>query len=452
MALGVRFDDLPQSVVTRAKHCLLDTMAVIIGGSGMEGIPAIVEMVKSKGGRAESVIPFYGGVVPAAEAALAIGPMARAMDCGDLHEEAGHVSEYIVSTLLAAMGLRSGPVSGQEFLTALVVGQETLIRIGIAYKLISEGVKRGHSGGHYIFGAVAAVGRLLGLSQEELENAQGIARTMTQPSTMAIYLPVTLMVRVHHGLVGQAAINACLLARAGITGPREQILFGQQGYLSSVPWRTDPHALLRGLGERWETEGIATKGYSACYFSHTSIDGILAQLREYSFDAADIESIYIEVSSAGWKAVCEPKSVRWNPQTAAECQFSLPYVVASAAFDKTVFLQSYEEGAIARRDVRELMARISASEDSALPDWTAKVITRLRDGREFSGRYDHVHGHPAHPFAEEALVAKFNRCIPYAASPIEAVVADSLVKNILNLEHVYDVGDSLLGALSPAAK
>src|SRR6185312_10596232 len=71
----------------------------------LEGVPAIVDLVKDKGGKPETWLPFYGGKVPAAEAALAIGPMPRAMDCGDLHEEAGHISEYIVASLLAGDGL-----------------------------------------------------------------------------------------------------------------------------------------------------------------------------------------------------------------------------------------------------------------------------------------------------------------------------------------------------------
>ena len=62
-------------------------MAVIIGGSGLEGVSQIVKYIKDKGGTPESLMPFYGGKVPAPEAALALGTMARAMDLGPVHEE-----------------------------------------------------------------------------------------------------------------------------------------------------------------------------------------------------------------------------------------------------------------------------------------------------------------------------------------------------------------------------
>lgn len=448
MVVQTTFDDLPADVIEHAKHTLLDAMAVTIGGSGMEGIPALVDLVKDKGGKPESILPFYGGRVPAAEAALAIGPMPRAMDCGDLHEEAGHVSEYIVASLLAATGLRPG-VTGEEFLTALVVGQEVLIRIGAAYKVISGAVKSNDCGGHYIFGAVAAVGKLLGFSQEQLENAQGIARTMTQPHTMAIYAPATLMVRVHHGLVCQSAITACQLAARGITGPRQEVLTGANGYLRTARWPTDHDALTRDLGEQWEMRNITTKGYSACYFSHSSIDGILDQMRAQGFEADDIAAIHIDVSTSGWRAVCEPTREKWNPQTVPECQFSLAYAVATAAFDKQVFLQSYSAEARARQDVRELMSRISASEEASVSEWGARLATTLRDGRKITSECVYVKGHPKNPFTERDFLDKFLMCVPFSVYPLDEQVIDVVIRNVLNLEKVDDVVAGLLLPLTP---
>jgi 2-methylcitrate dehydratase PrpD len=449
MALQTTFDELPEEVVTHAKHALLDATAVMIGGSGLDGIPQIVELVKEKGGAQQSVIPFYGGRVPAAEAALAIGPMPRAMDCGDLHEEAGHVSEYIVSSLLAASGLRS-TVSGKEFLTALVVGQETLIRIGSAYKVISRAIAHNDCGGHYIFGAVAAVGRLLCLTQEQLENAQGIARTMTQPHTLGIYSPATLMVRMHHGLVCQSAITACLMARKGITGPRQSVLTGPNGFLTTARWEVEPEALSRSLGERWEMTQIISKAHSACYFSHSSIDGILEQMHAHGFKAEDISSIHIKVSPPAWQAVCEPMENKWSPETVPECQFSLPYVVASAAFDGHVFLDTYDPQARSREDVRELMTRISAEQLPSIADWGAHVRTTLHDGREFATEHEYVKGHPNIPFDEQDFIEKFRRCVPYSVLPLSRWTEDALIDSILGLENTADVVEALLLPLMPA--
>ena len=233
MVINTNYQDLPSSVIKYAKYSILDTLAIIIGGSAMDGISAVVELVKEKGGKPESVMPFYGGKVPASEAGLAIGPMARAMDYGEVHEVAGHIAEYTFPALLAATGLKN-KVSGKEFITAYAIGQEISVRIGIAYQRETRGVPIGRSSGHTIFGCVAAIGKLLGMSFEELQNAEGIASEMTQPHSLAMYKPGSLIIRVHHGFVCQDAINACLLAKRGITGPREQVLIGPAGLRSDV--------------------------------------------------------------------------------------------------------------------------------------------------------------------------------------------------------------------------
>jgi 2-methylcitrate dehydratase PrpD len=397
-------------------------------------------------GKQESTIPFYGGKVPASEAGLAIGPMSRAMDFGDIQEESGHSSEYIFPALLAAMGLKK-KVTGKQFITAFVVSKEVFIRIGAAWRInISFPMGRGE--GHATFAAVAAVGKLLGLGLEVLENAEGIARTMTQPHDLAMFSPATLIARVHHGFVCQDAINACLLAKRGITGPRNEVLLGSRGYLGMAKWETNPDALTKDLGKKWEMPNVIMKYYTCCGAIHTSIDALLFQMKEHKFEAGDIASIHVDASPPGWQ-ICTPKELKWNPRTVAECQFSLPYVVATVAYDKKIFLDSYTPQAMARRDVRELMSRISVSEDKSLPSLAARIHTTLKDGRKLSKETIYMKGHPRNPLTEQELVDKFMMCVPYSAYKISDEVADNVIRAILNLDEVADVVSALLLPLTP---
>lgn len=84
--------------------------------------------------------------------------------------------------------------------------------MSMAYKAFSA-VLISTIGGHYIFDLVIAAGKSLGLNLDELENADGIAREMTRPYDLAMYLPATLIVRVYYGFFCQDAINTSLLAR-----------------------------------------------------------------------------------------------------------------------------------------------------------------------------------------------------------------------------------------------
>ena len=91
--VNIEYQDLPSEAVDYAKKSILDTIAVTVAGSTAEGCQAVVELVKGYGGKQESTIWVYGGRVPAALAGLAIGPMARARDLGDVHENGGgHVT------------------------------------------------------------------------------------------------------------------------------------------------------------------------------------------------------------------------------------------------------------------------------------------------------------------------------------------------------------------------
>jgi 2-methylcitrate dehydratase PrpD len=448
LVISTNYEDLPSNVVDYCKKAILDTMAVTIGGSAMEGIPAVVELVKDKGGKPESIIPFYGGKVPASEAGLVIAPMTRAMDFGDVHSEASHTSEYVFPALLAATGLKD-KVAGKEFITSFAVGSEVLVRIGTAIKALTKGAPVGGGDGHYIFGCVAAVGKLLDLSLEELEHAMGIARAMTQPLDAEMYCCNTLMVRVHHGFVCQDAINACLLAKRGITAAHPNMLLGPTGYLGFAKWETDPDALTRELGEKWEMLDIMMKPYASCKCTHTSIYGVLDQMKEHNFKVEDIANIDFDEATINWVTVCDPQEVKWNPQTVPDCQFSLPYVVAIAALGEGVSIGAYTPEARARQDVRDLMTKISAKEDPSLPIFAARVHITLKDGRKYSREYIYVKGHPKNPFTVEELIDKLRQCVTYSAYKLGDSVVNSLIDAILNLEKVDNVVNALIIPLAP---
>ena len=452
MVVDIQYDDLPKNIIEHAKKCILEAMASTVGGSSAEGIPEIVNFIKHKGGKPEFTLPFYGFKVPASEAGLALGPMTRALELVGGHYEAGHSIEYTFPALLAATGLKSN-VTGKEFITAYVLGEEVLSRIGMAFKQVTYAIPIGCQGGHYIFGSIASVGKLLGLSFDELENAEGIGRGLVQPYDAAMYEPPTLMIRVHHGFVCQDAINACLLAQAGITGPRggtSDVITGPRGYLSWAKWQTEPDLITSELGEKWEMLHILMKPYSSCGCTHTAISGVLDQMSKHNIQVDDIASINFDVSHLCWTVVCTPKEVRWNPETIHECQFSLPYVVATAAYVKDVFLDAYTPEARARKDVRELMTRISAQEDPGLLSFSSRVHLTLKDGTKYSDEYlYYTEENPTVELTEQQLINKFKKCVPYAACEISDKAADSVIEAILNLEKVDDVVSSMLSPLTP---
>ncbi len=230
-----------------------------------------------------------------------------------------------------------------------------------------------------------------------------MASEMTQPHLRLMYSPAKLMIRTHHGFICQDAINVCLLARKGITGPRHGVLSAPAGYLGFARWDTDLAALTGGLGEKWEMNGLMMKHYPSVISTQAAIDAILEQMKEHDFKAEDIARI--EIDAVSRPVTNEARQAMWHPRTVPECQFSLPYTVATAAYDGDVFLESYTPQARERKNVRDLMSRISIKDDAGLPPRAARVHTTLKDGRKYAKEYLRARGHPLNPFTTPELVA-----------------------------------------------
>jgi len=459
-AVETGYDGLPPDLVSFAKRHILDTMGVTIGGSSQEGISAVVDFVKDQGGKEESSIPFFGGKVPASSAALAIGPMARALDMADAHlgkpgvvDLVGHTSEYTIPALLGACGLKP-QVSGKEFITAFAVGQEVLCRVGGSIRnsqlwaLHGEGVDQG---GFYIYGAVAAVANLLGLNLEETIMAMGIAKGMTQPHDAKMYTPMTLMVRIHHGLVAQAGIICCLLAKKGITGPRG-VLLGKTGHIymyTRGQWEADTEVLTRDLGKLWLMKETSFKLFSSCRLTHTGTTGLLTLMEENNFEAQDIAKIHAGVSATTYGLCCTPREPKWNPQTDYDAQFSVPYVLATIAFQKKFLIEEFQEPTRGREDIRRLMSNITVSKDDQIGRFDTRLSITLNDGREFTTLCTTTKGNPDLPFDEKDWADKFNSLARYSAYELTAATVASLIDRILNLEEVDDVTRELILPLTP---
>lgn len=447
-----RYEDIPEEVNEYNKMIILDTIGAMIGGSGMDGVRQVVEMVKEDGGKAESNIILYGGKVPASEAGMAMGPMARAVDWSSIHLEAMHTSEHTLPTLIAAVGMCKKPVTGKEFLTAFALGQEILIRIGNAWKP-TRAVAKGRSNGHYIFGAAASAAKLLGLNEEQTLNALGIVRSMTQPHDMAAFHPMTHMVKVHHGFICQDAINACNMALRGITGPHQQVITGKRGYLNMADWETEEDELWKNLGTYWDQTNLESKTYPGCKSTTTAVMGTWELFKEKNINMNDVEKIVYGMPDLSCEMLMGPLEEKLNPKDEYECQFSVPFVISTALLDGEILPSSYKKEARERKEISEFMHRVILEENNDLKPWATKIHVYLRDGNEveFISNPEDIKGSLENPFTEEDYIKKFKQLVPYSVYPLSDEKVDQFIKLVLNLENSSDVEKDLILPLTPTS-
>ena len=174
-AAALKYEDLPQAVIDITKRCVLDTLGVTIGASGLiEESPVLRDYVKDQGGKAESTIWGFGDKVTAMQAAFVNGSMGHMLDFDDIG--GGHPS---IVTVPVAFGIaeKLGGVSGKGLISAIAAGADVYVRGNRAITIhdwtMTEGWFATQLFG-YIAGAVTA-SHLLGADADQMENAIGIA-------------------------------------------------------------------------------------------------------------------------------------------------------------------------------------------------------------------------------------------------------------------------------------
>lgn len=439
--VSTRYEDIDTRMLDHAKQQILDTVGVIIGGSSAKGCKEVVELVTEWGGTPQSTIPVFGAKVPAPHAALAIGPMARALELGDTCPEAAHVSEYVIPALLPAVELLD-EVTGRDFILAYVLGCEVLIRIGEpAFTVMSLYDQHKYCMFRY-FGPTAAVGKLLRLDQETLWNAMGLAYNQAA-GDLQMYDDGVLSVRIQHGFVAEAAVKSVLLAQKGITGTRN-ILEGQRGglYVGFYPQHKELSSVTEGLGKTWKALHTNPKFHSACGYSHPAIDATIDIVRENGLSADEIEAIRVELAKDAFDFICKPEDVSRDPKTVPQAQFSGPYILAVAALQKRVFPDDFTEDAIQRKEIREFMPKIQMRLDEELTSKylsAARVTISTRDGRSLAKEVVFRLGDWRNPASMDRIVEKFRSLFAYSWREFSEERKEQIIEAFSDLERVVDM-------------
>src|SRR5437899_3796787 len=257
--IGLRLDDVPSSVVTKAALLALDTLGCALASTRYDFGRAAVQTAERLGGPQESTLVGSKVRVAAANAVLANATLAHGLDFDDTREDAIVHTGSVAATTSLAVGEATG-ASGRATLEAIVAGVEVMCRVGLA-------VPGKFHARHYhptalagTFGAAAAAGKLYALTEDQLVHAFGICGS--QAAGIIEYLTDgSWTKRLHPGWAAHAGVTATLLARAGFTGP-DTVLEGGHGLYAAFAGGHDRarlDGLLDTLGRAWELEQLTLK-------------------------------------------------------------------------------------------------------------------------------------------------------------------------------------------------
>jgi aconitate decarboxylase len=449
---GLRLDDVPEGVRTRAKHLLLDGFGCALIGAQLPWSRTAVEAVVGFEGRGDVPVIGWGTSTGAPAAALLNSTLIQGFELDDFHPLAPlHSTSLVIPALLAAAAVPAAPAGapeadGARVLAAAIAGFEVGPRVGLALHG-SEMLSRGwHSGP--VFGthaSAAAVGNLLGLDAAAMEDALGLAATQSSGLMAAQFGAMSK--RMQHGFAARNGLYAALLARSGYTGIKQVYEQPYGGFLSTFGegHDPDPAQLTAELGERWETERIVVKPYAAMGGLHAALDALFEIAAARPLVPDEIEHIDVELSHTvfhhGW----------WPPErplTPTAAQMNIAYALAVAAIDGVALVQQFSPARIDSDDAWRLIPKVRAHHNKTFDalgpagrgqTWLGVRFTdgTSRESSQFAARS------VLEPLPDDAVVAKYRQLTDGIVEPDRQARIEQLVLSIDELPDLSELVDAL---------
>ena len=430
-AADLRYEDLPNPIVERAKRLILDVTGIMIRARhDAESTPSLIAAVE-KLGLADGTCSVFGdsrSYAPPA-AALINGTLAHSLDFDDTHAEGSlHSSAPIVPAALAAAEMVNA--SGKDLIAAIVVGYEIQIRLSLALNP-SDHYDRGFhpTATCGVFGAAAAAGKLLGMDAEGIQNAFGIALSQSAGS-MEFLADGAWTKRSHVGQSAQNGLMCAVMADEGFRGVR-QAFEGKAGFFAAYAPNAVPEKAVSRLGETWETMRLAVKPYPSCRYSHAPLDGLIALMKEHDFDAGDVDEVEIGLPQTGWNIIGDPAHAKQNPNSVVDGQFSMPFCAAVVLQEGGLVWDDYAKhinSGKTRALCKKVRTFVDERAEAEFPTNMSGVV-RIRTSRgEFETFVIVPKGEPGNFLSDEAFRAKFDGlCEPYLGAERTDLLANSLM-------------------------
>ncbi len=434
---GLSLSAVPDRVMQAAKLCILDNVGVGIGAAAGTQVMSVGNAWAEKSGKAkrEADVWGQGRKAPVSDAAFLNAMMSHTLELDDVHTNSKtHIGTVVIP---AAWSLAQYlDKSGSELIEAVICGYEVMARIGMALGVSAHRNKGWHATSTCgTFGAAAACAKLLGLSEDGIVSALGMAGT--QSFGLWAFLGDSASCKVlHPGRAAQSGLEAALLAKAGMTGPEHILTAADGGLLSAMSDAFDVRLVTGGLGEKWEILSMDNKPYPCCRSTHCAIDAALALRRERPDAAEKLDHAVVYTYLVGNKQCGMSRGSR-DPHTPVEAKFSTPYTAACAMLDGEVSLRHFSPESIERPEIRSLLGRIRVETDAAFtanyPEhWGCRTELFLKDGTKAEKTVADASGSVDNPLTASQVAAK-------ARGVMEAVIgnkADSVIEAMLKLDEL----------------
>src|ERR1700682_1998480 len=429
---------LPDEVVEKTKHHVLDTLGAMVSGSKLLPGQRALHFAQAYGGKEISTVVASNIVCGPIEAALTNGMLAHADETDDSHSPSqSHPGCAVVPAAFAAG--EQFHISGTHLLRAVTLGYDVGTRVTMAmggpgYQVATH---RSTHGTVAAFGAGASAGCAAGLGAQKMRLLLDYSAQQTSGigawSRDAEHMEKAFL---FGGKPAAGGVTAAMLIRSGWTGV-DDIFSGPDNFFEALAPRengvvkADPTQLVEKLGERYEITRTDIKKWTVGSPIQAPLDALAGFFKQRSFTANDVQKVVVRIASDEANTV----SNREMPD------ISLAPIVAVMLLDKTATSQSAHDKArmkdpsvLRQRSKVEVVAdpRI----DARRPRREAIVELTLTDGTQMTEWVKDVRGTAENPMTREEGVAKAR----YLIGPVLGdATCSALLDKVLALESVKDI-------------
>lgn len=438
--------DLPEEVVLKAKHHILDTIAAMVSGSELKPGRLATRFAVEQGGAEESQVVGSRIVTSAINAALANGIMAHADETDDSHARSGTHPGCAVVPAALAVSERQG-VDGISFLRGVVVGYDIGCRISRALDArYLRQVGRSNHGIGGSFGAAAGAAAISRLDDKQVRYALSFAAQ--QASGVSYYLRDDEHVEkafVFGGMPARNGVTAVTMVQSGFTGVSDPFS-GDHNFFDVFSPSSEPQLLVEGLGSHYEIMFANLKKFPVGSPIQPPLEALLSLRKKHGLSVENVQSIVARL----------PGSVVKTVNNRNMSNINLQHILAVTLLDgQLTFAAAHSHERMNDASVLEAKKRITLVED---PELTASELAEIkalghgivkvkrqcilevttRDGAVFREHVVSVRGSAEDPMNTEDVEEK---CMELLTPVLGGERSRELIDTIWNLERVRNMRD-----------
>ena len=401
--------ELPDDVMARACHSLLDYLAVTCAGAvfqkkKLEGYFAFAEPEE---GQFKAI--GMGRNLALKEAVFLNGLNGHALDYDDgTNSGIIHLGSPVFSLLLP-LSQRYG-TSMEKLLKSAVIGYEASYTMAVSIQPKHKSLGYHATGTCGMLGATLAAAYMLDLSEEE--RYQAFATACIAASGMLKVLDGGSELKPYNvAKTALLSLTSLQLAKAGFKG-HEDPLGGYRGFLKMMTGDENTSIRQTLLDGTYAIMKSYTKPYASCRYTHPPVEAAIRLRKRYGIKVEDVQRIKVETYDL---------AVAGHDHTEAKgaysAKMSTPCSVAVALVFGKAGLQEFTEEVLENKLIKDLAGKVQVVADESLsrifPGKQSAVLTVETSDGIYSERVDFPKGEPENPLTEEEFLDRYEALMSY---------------------------------------